>query len=210
MQALGAPLPQYAPPVDDPRRRRRRSCPSATARSASCSTDEDGYLPEAVINYLARLGWSHGDDELFTPRAVRRSGSTSTTSRQSPAQFNPAKLAWLNAALHQGRPTTQRLAALVRSSLAARGDRTRRTRAPGARAARCSRTAATPSIELADWAEMLFVPTCTPRDETCSAARHRRGCSPALRALRERLADDRLGQGRRSPRRSRRRWPSTS
>jgi glutamyl/glutaminyl-tRNA synthetase len=28
--------------------------------------DEDGYLPEAVINYLARLGWSHGDDEVFS------------------------------------------------------------------------------------------------------------------------------------------------
>jgi hypothetical protein len=34
--------------------------------------DEDGYLPEAVLNYLARLGWSHGDDEMFDMRAVRR------------------------------------------------------------------------------------------------------------------------------------------
>ena len=33
---------------------------------------EDGYLPEALVNYLARLGWSHGDEEMFSARAVRR------------------------------------------------------------------------------------------------------------------------------------------
>ena len=33
---------------------------------------DDGYLPEALVNYLARLGWSHGDDEMFSARAVRR------------------------------------------------------------------------------------------------------------------------------------------
>ena len=33
---------------------------------------DDGYLSDAVVNYLARLGWAHGDDEIFTPRAVRR------------------------------------------------------------------------------------------------------------------------------------------
>ncbi|MFA5665236.1 glutamate--tRNA ligase [Castellaniella sp.] len=55
-----------------------------------------GYLPEAMINYLARLGWSHGDDELFTrdqfvawfdPRHLSR----------SPAQWDPKKLNWVNA-----------------------------------------------------------------------------------------------------------------
>ena len=34
--------------------------------------DEDGFLPEAMLNYLARLGWSHGDEEMFTMAAVRR------------------------------------------------------------------------------------------------------------------------------------------
>ena len=33
---------------------------------------DDGYLPEAMLNYLARLGWSHGDEEMFTPRAAGR------------------------------------------------------------------------------------------------------------------------------------------
>ena len=75
-QHLRAPwateLPQFAPRADDPRRRRRAPRPSATARSASCSTASEGYLPEALVNYLARLGWSHGDEEIFSQRAARR------------------------------------------------------------------------------------------------------------------------------------------
>jgi glutamyl-tRNA synthetase len=50
--------------------------------------DDDGYLPEAVINYLARLGWSHGDAELFSVSSSS-SGSTSTTSRRRPRSSTP-------------------------------------------------------------------------------------------------------------------------
>jgi glutamyl-tRNA synthetase len=58
--------------------------------------DEDGYLPEAVLNYLARLGWSHGDDEIFTMHQfVEWFDLDHITS--SAAQFNTEKLNWLNA-----------------------------------------------------------------------------------------------------------------
>src|SRR4051794_20325060 len=56
---------------------------------------EDGYLPEALINYLARLGWSHGDEEMFSKEQFVSWFDLAHVS-QSAAQFNPEKLAWLN------------------------------------------------------------------------------------------------------------------
>jgi glutamyl-tRNA synthetase len=57
---------------------------------------EMGYLPEAMLNYLARLGWSHGDEELFTREQVVQWFDGSHLAK-SPAQWDPAKLAWVNA-----------------------------------------------------------------------------------------------------------------
>ena len=54
-----------------------------------------GYLPEAMLNYLARLGWSHGDDEIFSLEEFCRWFDLDNLTK-SPAQFNPEKLAWLN------------------------------------------------------------------------------------------------------------------
>ena len=56
---------------------------------------EDGYLPEALVNYLARLGWSHGDEEVFASRQFVEWFDLAHVSR-SAAQFNPEKLRWLN------------------------------------------------------------------------------------------------------------------
>src|SRR5690606_20624701 len=55
----------------------------------------DGYLPEAMLNYLARLGWSHGDDEIFSIEQFCEWFDLNNLTK-SPAQFNPEKLAWLN------------------------------------------------------------------------------------------------------------------
>ena len=54
-----------------------------------------GYLPEAMLNYLARLGWSHGDDEIFSMEQFCSWFDLDHLTK-SPAQFNPEKLAWLN------------------------------------------------------------------------------------------------------------------
>lgn len=56
---------------------------------------EAGYLPEALINYLVRLGWSHGDQEVFSSQEMIEKFSLENISR-SPAAFNPEKLLWLN------------------------------------------------------------------------------------------------------------------
>jgi glutamyl-tRNA synthetase len=57
--------------------------------------DDDGYLPEAVINYLARLGWSHGDDEVFSVSQFCEWFDLDHIT-PSAAQFNTEKLNWLN------------------------------------------------------------------------------------------------------------------
>jgi glutamyl-tRNA synthetase len=56
---------------------------------------DDGYLAEAVVNYLARLGWSHGDDEIFT-RAQLVEWFTLAGLSSSPGRFDPDKLKWVN------------------------------------------------------------------------------------------------------------------
>ena len=93
--ALGAPLPLFGHvPVilgdDGQKLSKRRGAVSVTAY------EEAGYLPEAMLNYLARLGWSHGDEELFTREQMVEWFDGSHLPK-SPAQWDPAKLAWVNA-----------------------------------------------------------------------------------------------------------------
>jgi glutamyl-tRNA synthetase len=56
---------------------------------------DEGYLPEALLNYLVRLGWSHGDEEVFSMQQFVEWFDLAHVSR-SAAQFNPEKLSWLN------------------------------------------------------------------------------------------------------------------
>jgi len=54
-----------------------------------------GYLPEALVNYLSRLGWSHGDQEIFSPKELIESFSLDSVGK-APSVFNAEKLVWLN------------------------------------------------------------------------------------------------------------------
>jgi glutamyl-tRNA synthetase len=80
---------------------------------------DEGYLPEALLNYLARLGWSHGDEEVFSLAQFVQWFDLAHVSR-SPAQFNPEKLAWLNQQYLKSAPDA-RLAELVEPELRKRG-----------------------------------------------------------------------------------------
>ena len=116
--ALGAPLPLFGHcPVilgdDGQKLSKRRGAVSVTAY------EDGGYLPEAMINYLARLGWSHGDEELFT-RAQLVEWFDGTHLNKSPAQWDPAKLLWVNAQYIK-HADNQRLAALVAQQLLRQG-----------------------------------------------------------------------------------------
>ncbi len=95
LQALGAPVPLYGHLSmilgDDGTKLSKRH-----GAVSVMQYDEDGYLPEAVLNYLARLGWSHGDEEIFSMQQfIEWFGLDHITS--SAAQFNTEKLNWLNA-----------------------------------------------------------------------------------------------------------------
>ena len=57
--------------------------------------EEDGFLPEAMVNFLARLGWAHGDDEVFT-RAELVSWFSLEHVSPAPSRFNAEKLKWIN------------------------------------------------------------------------------------------------------------------
>jgi glutamyl-tRNA synthetase len=65
------------------------------AKAVTAYRDE-GYLPDAMVNYLARLGWSHGDDEIFSRAQFLEWFSLDHLGR-SAAQFDEAKLKWVNA-----------------------------------------------------------------------------------------------------------------
>jgi glutamyl-tRNA synthetase len=81
--------------------------------------DADGILPEALFNYLARLGWSHGDDEKFSRAQLVEWFDLEHVNR-APAQFNPDKLLWLNGEYIR-QADDGRLANLVAPRIEARG-----------------------------------------------------------------------------------------
>ncbi len=78
-----------------------------------------GYLPEAIINGLARLGWSHGDDEIFTPQQLVEWFNLESLT-PSPARFDAEKFEWLNGE-HIKRLPIAELARRLKPFLEARG-----------------------------------------------------------------------------------------
>lgn len=180
-RALGAPLPAFGHvPVilgeDGQKLSKRRGAVSVTAY------EDGGYLPEAMLNYLARLGWSHGDDEIFSREQLVQ-WFDGTHLAKSPAQWDAAKLAWVNAQYVKAADDA-RLAALVTAQLAPRGIAAPPTlgEAVALFKDRCSTV-----VELADWVSMLVV-AVTPSPEDL-AAHVGEGVRPALRSLADRLTD---------------------
>ena len=180
--ALGAPLPRFGHcPIilgdDGQKLSKRRGAVSVTAYR------DAGYLPEALLNYLARLGWSHGDAEIFSADQMVQWFDGSHLAK-SPAQWDPAKLAWVNAQ-HLKAADDARLARLVQAQLAMRGLVVEPDDRLAAMCAlykdRCSTT-----VELADWLQMYFAPVSAPADALASHLND--SVQPALVALRDRLA----------------------
>ena len=148
--ALGAPLPQFGHvPVilgdDGQKLSKRRGAVSVTAY------EDNGYLPEAMLNYLARLGWSHGDDELFT-REQMVSWFDGSHLSKSPAQWDAAKLAWVNAQYIKAK-SDDALAPLVAAQLKKRG-----IEADDRLAAICAlfKDRCETTVALADWAAAFY------------------------------------------------------
>ncbi len=111
----------------------------------------EGYLPDAMVNYLARLGWSHGDDEIFSRAQFLQWFDLDHLGR-SAAQFDEAKLRWVNAQ-HIKTADNADLVQRLQPFLSERGVQMHRERAVAACALfkdRCSTL-----IELADWLLLL-------------------------------------------------------
>lgn len=94
LEALGAAIPVYChlPMILGPDGQK------LSKRHGAVSVMEyhhDGYLPDAMINYLARLGWSHGDDEIFSREQFIEWFNTDHLSKAA-AQWDPKKLNWIN------------------------------------------------------------------------------------------------------------------
>ena len=180
-KALGAPQPQFGHcPIilgdDGLKLSKRRGAVSVTAY------EDAGFLPEAMLNYLARLGWSHGDEELFSREQMVQWFDGSHLAK-SPAQWDPAKLAWVNAHYIKAADDA-RLAVLVQAQLAKRGVRAQDldhlARASALFKDRCNTT-----VELADWLQMYFAPVAPSAADL--AAHVVPAVHAALRDLRERF-----------------------
>lgn len=117
-QALGREVPVYAHLPTVLNEQGEKMSKRNGAKPVTQYRDE-GYLPEAMINYLARLGWSHGDDEIFSREQFREWFDLDHLGR-SAAQFDEAKLRWVNGQHMKTTPDAQ-LVPLVAEQLAKRG-----------------------------------------------------------------------------------------
>ncbi|MDM5175844.1 glutamate--tRNA ligase [Massilia sp. DJPM01] len=118
LRAIGAPLPQYGhlPMILD---HEGKKLSKRTSAVSVMDYPAKGILPEAMLNYLARLGWSHGDDEIFSMEQFCEWFNTDHLT-SSAAQFDLEKLAWLNNHYIKQADNT-RLAALARPRMEANG-----------------------------------------------------------------------------------------
>jgi glutamyl-tRNA synthetase len=119
-QALGAKLPHFGhvPMILGEDRGRLSKRHGATSVMAY---KDLGYLPEALVNYLVRLGWSFGDQEIFSREELIEKFNLESIGK-APGVFNPEKLLWLNAHYIKQRPAEE-LADLLRPILSAQGYR---------------------------------------------------------------------------------------
>ena len=154
LKALGAEVPQYAHLSmilgDDGTKLSKRHGAVSVMQYF-----EDGYLPEAVINYLARLGWSHGDAEIFSREQFVQWFDLDRIT-PSAAQFNTEKLRWLNQQYIKAADDA-RLAELMRPFLLRNGANPDDGPAPAAVVALVKERAAT-IVELADAATLFYRP----------------------------------------------------
>ena len=182
-EALGCPVPQFAhvPMIlgaDKTRLSKRHGATSVMAYR------DMGFLPEAMVNYLVRLGWSYGDEEIFSREDLIEKFSIDAVGK-SAGVFNPDKLLWLNAHyIKSGEP--ERLARLLVPFLVERGvDPT--TGPDGAAVVKTLQERARTMVEMADSA-LFYYQTEFTYDEAAAGQFLTQATQPLLMALRDSLA----------------------
>ena len=143
---------------------------------------DEGYLPDAMVNYLARLGWSHGDDEIFSRQQFLDWFDLDHLGR-SAAQFDEAKLRWVNAQHLKATDDTE-LARRVQPHLAALG-----VTADARLAAICGlfKDRCDTLVVLARWASAFYSDVQPEEQELAQHVTD--AVRPALQMLAQKLAD---------------------
>jgi glutamyl-tRNA synthetase len=186
--ALHFPLPQFGhiPMIlgaDKGRLSKRHGATSILAYR------EMGYLPEALLNYLARLGWAHGDQEIFTKEELIGYFALTEVNKAA-AVFNPEKLLWLNAhylrALPSDRLLNELLPHLVREGLVKAPDEV--DRAYVARAVDSVRERSKTLVEMTQWLRFYLIDHVV-YEEKAAAKFLTPAVAPLLTTLAQRLAD---------------------
>jgi glutamyl-tRNA synthetase len=121
----------------------------------------EGFLPDAMVNYLARLGWSHGDDEIFSREQFLQWFDLDHLGK-SAAQFDEAKLRWVNAQ-HLKATADDRLAQSVQPFLAARSVQMGAEHA--ARACALFKDRCSTLVELAHWLALVDQGGCATQED---------------------------------------------
>ncbi len=142
---------------------------------------DEGFLPDAMVNYLARLGWSHGDDEIFS-RAQFLEWFNLDHLGRSAAQFDDAKLRWVNAQ-HLKAMSDDALAPLVAAQLHKQGITADERLTPicGLFKDRCDTT-----VALANWAKAFYADVTPSAEEKAQHVTD--AVKPAIATLADKLA----------------------
>ena len=183
-QALDAPVPSFAhlPQVLGVDRARLSKRHAATAVT---SYRELGYYPDALVNFLARLGWSHGDQEVFSRTELIHAFSLQSVGK-SAGVFNLEKLDWLNFQYLKAR-TPEELASDLRPFMASRGIVVPGDDAWLAKMAGTLRERAKTLGELTDMAGFYLADDVT-LDEKAAAKFLKAEAAPLLQTVTDRLA----------------------
>ncbi len=145
---------------------------------------EDGFLPEGLLNYLGRLGWSYGDQEIFSLEEMTRLFDIHDVNKGASA-LNVDKMLWTNQQ-HIMRATPERLAGYLRPQLAALGVETDDL-AKLAAVAKAQQERAKTLKEMAE-NSLFFFRDVTTYDEKAAKKNLTPEAAPLLRAVREQLA----------------------
>lgn len=187
-QAQDYPLPQFGHVsmilgADKGRLSKRHGATSVLAYR------DMGYLPEALLNYLARLGWAHGDQEIFTREELIQYFSLAEINKAA-AVFDPEKLLWLNAhylrALPADRLLHELMPHLVREGIVKASEEV--DRAYVARAVDSVRERSKTLVEMAQWLRFYLIDHII-YDEKAAAKFLTPAQAPLLTLLTQRLAD---------------------
>jgi glutamyl-tRNA synthetase len=145
---------------------------------------EEGYLPEALLNYLVRLGWSHGDQEVFSLAEMQQLFDIKDVNKSASA-FNPEKLLWLNQQ-HMMRVSAEALVPHLKFQLAALGIAVEDDQKVAA-VAKAQQERAKTLKEMAQNSRFFFQDVSS-YDEKAAKKNLTAEAAPVLDAIRERLA----------------------